>query len=133
MLVTKWRQAGNILVTDQEAFGPQLSQGGIHIDGIPQDDEVDHEAEGAKLVLLAIAVALAQLPTAPMEDDTGELVALFTPVELDQDAPAVGLVVNVSQQVLGLDDAAEFRQRLGQPGAEGPSARKSTLAYWMQY
>jgi hypothetical protein len=103
MLVTKRRQAGNILVADREAFGTQLSQGGIHIDGIPQDDEVDHEAEGAKLVLLAIAVALAQLPAAPMEDDTGELVALFTPVELDQDAPAVGLVINVIPRPLNLD------------------------------
>src|SRR3954447_25134215 len=76
VLMAKRRQTGNILVADREAFDAQLGQGGIHIDGIPQNDEVDHEAEGAKLVLLAIAVALAQLPATPMENDAGELVAL---------------------------------------------------------
>src|SRR4051812_2114727 len=114
--MAKRRQTGNILVADREAFDAQLGQGGIHIDGIPQNDEVDHEAEGAKLVLLAIAVALAQLPATPMENDASELVALFAPVELDQDTPAVSLVVDVGQQVLGLDDAAEFGQGLGQLG-----------------
>jgi hypothetical protein len=44
------------------------------------------------------------------------LVTAFATVELGEDAAAIGIVVNVGQQVERLDDPAEFFQRPGQPG-----------------
>ena len=72
--------------------------------------------EGAELILLPLAVALPQLAALAVEDDAGEPVASFAAVELDQDAPAVGLVVDVGQQVERLDDPAELLQCPRQPG-----------------
>jgi hypothetical protein len=37
-----------------------LVEGSIHVDRVPQDDGVDDQAKGAELILLALAVALAQ-------------------------------------------------------------------------
>ncbi len=51
-----------------------------------------------------------------MEHDAGELVAALTTVELDQDAPAIGCVVNEAQQVEGLYKLAQLFQRPGQLG-----------------
>jgi len=86
----------------------QVVEGGVLVAGVPQDDGVDDEAEGAELVLLAFAVALAQLPALAVEDGPGEGVPALGPVELSEDPSAVGLVVEVGEQVEGLGDPAEF-------------------------
>ena len=45
-----------------------------------------------------------------MEDRTGHAVACFSPIELDQDAPSVGFIVDVPQQVQGFGHAPELGQ-----------------------
>ncbi len=60
-------------------------EGGVLVAGVPQDDGVDDEAEGAELVLLAFAVGLAQLPALAVEDGPGEGVPALGPVELGED------------------------------------------------
>jgi len=69
---------------------------------------------------LAFAVALALLPALAVEDGPGEGVSAFGAVELGEDAPAVGLVVEVGEQVEGLGDRAEF--------GDGPSERGGAAA-----
>lgn len=61
----------------------------VHVDRVPENDDVYHEAERAKLVLLAFAIALAQLAAFAMEHDARELMPSLAAVELDQDAPTV--------------------------------------------
>jgi hypothetical protein len=41
------------------ARGGEVVEGGLDVHGLPEDDYVDHEAEGAELVLLASLVVLA--------------------------------------------------------------------------
>jgi len=75
----------------------------------------------AELVLLPLAVALAQLPLLPVEDRPRQAVATLPAVELHEDAPAVCLVVNVGEEV----------ERLGNPAqlADGPrQRRRATIA-----
>ena len=40
------------------------------------------------MVLLSLAIALAQFSTLAMKEDAGELMASFAPIELDEDASA---------------------------------------------
>jgi hypothetical protein len=39
--------------------GGEVVEGGLDVHGLPEHDDVDHEAEGAQLVLLAGVVVLA--------------------------------------------------------------------------
>src|SRR3954452_18036492 len=94
-----------------EALGPQLPKRRVHIDGVPQDDGVGDQAKSTELVLLPFAIALPQLAALAVKNDAGELVASFTAIELDEDAAAVRLVIDISQQVERLDDPTEFLQR----------------------
>jgi len=79
-----------------------------------------HSIAHHELVLLAFAVALAQLPALAVEDGPGEGVPALGPVELSEDPSAVGLVVEVGEQVEGLGDPAEFGD--GPPERGGPPA-----------
>ena len=94
MLVTERRQTRHVLVADIESLGPELVEGSIHVDRVPQDDGVDDQAKGAELILLALAVALAQFTALAVEDNAGELVTALAAVELVEDTAAVGFVVD---------------------------------------
>jgi len=95
-------------VLDGVAVEAELGQGGVEVAGVPQHDGIEYEAKRTELVFLAFAVALAQLAALTVEDLAGESMAGFDAVELGEDAPPVGLVVEVGKQVEGLGDPAEF-------------------------
>src|SRR3982750_4009684 len=57
-------EACYIPIQHGEALGSQLCERGIHINRVPQHDHVDDKPECSELILLALAVALAQLPPA---------------------------------------------------------------------
>jgi hypothetical protein len=61
---------------------------------------LDDEPEGAELSWssLSFAIALAELTALAVEDGSGQRVAAFGAVELDEDAAAVGLVVDVANR-----------------------------------
>lgn len=52
-----------------------MVDGSIHVDGVPEQDEIDDHAEGSKLIFLSLSITLAQFAVLSVEDDTGELVA----------------------------------------------------------
>ena len=60
MLEAERRQPGNIVGQDLVSLGPELIERRIHVNGVPEHDEVDDESERTKLVLLSLAIALAQ-------------------------------------------------------------------------
>ena len=70
----------------------------------------------AELVLLAFTVALAQLAALAVEDDARELVTALAAIELGEDAAAIGLVVDVGEQVERLDQATQLLERPRQRG-----------------
>src|SRR3954452_7712026 len=109
------REPGDVFGPDLVSLGAELVDRRIHVDRVPEHDEVDHEPKRAELVLLALAVALAELAPLAMEDDAGELVTALAAVELHQDAPAVALVVDEAQQVERLHQAAQFLECAGEP------------------
>ena len=49
----------------------RLIEGGLHVDGVPEADEVDHDPEAVELVFLSDLVVAAQLAAATVEDVAG--------------------------------------------------------------
>ncbi len=52
-----------------------MAERGVHVARVPENDRVEHQAEGAELVLLALAIGLPQLAPLAVEDDAAESVA----------------------------------------------------------
>lgn len=115
MFKAERREARDIFWEDFVAFCAELIECGVHIDGVPKSYEVDDDTERAELVFLSFAVSLPELAPFPMEDDAGELMAFLAPVELDQDAAAILVIVDVTQQIESLDEATGFLKRPRQP------------------
>ena len=44
-------EVGDVVVVDIHAFLPDVANGLLHVDGVPVDDGIEGEAQGAKLLL----------------------------------------------------------------------------------
>ena len=106
----------------------QMGERRVHVQGVPEHHHVDHQAQRPELVLLALAVALADLATLAVEDRPRHAVAALTPVQLREDSPAIGLVIEVGQQVerLGHPPQLADRPRQGR-GTAAPQQRADQL------
>jgi hypothetical protein len=65
-------EACHVLVADGEALRSELGERSVHVDRVPQHDRVDDKAQGAELILLAFAIALAQLAALGVEHHARE-------------------------------------------------------------
>jgi anaerobic glycerol-3-phosphate dehydrogenase len=61
MLVNQWRESLDVVRIDPHARGPKFVQREAHVARVPDHDRIQHKAEGAELVLLPLAIGLAQL------------------------------------------------------------------------
>jgi hypothetical protein len=126
-------ESGDVGGVGVVTVGDEVVEGGLGVDGLPQHDDVEHDAEGVELVFLADLVVLAELATVAVEYVAGQAVSGFAAVEQVADGAAVLGVVAVLQDVQRFDDAAEFGQgtaRLeGRRGGRGSGAgRRPTCA-----
>ena len=108
MVVAEGRQAGDVLVQDLEAFLAELLQHGVCVDRVPEHDGVHDEAERTELIFLPLPIALLQFAAFAVEDDPRQHVPGFAAIEPHEDTAAVGLVVEVVEQVHCLDHAPEI-------------------------
>lgn len=113
-LVAEWRESGDIGGIDWVAVVGQMVEGVLGVDGLPEHDDVDHEAERSELVFLSGLVFLAELSEHAVEDVSGESVAVFAPVENTADISPVDRIVAVGENVQCLDHSAEFTDCPGQ-------------------
>ena len=58
---------------------------GLHVGGVPEGDHVEHEAESAEFFFLPFPVACGEFAASTVTDAPGEAVAVFLPIELDED------------------------------------------------
>ena len=63
-LEAEWRQAGDVL-PGLTTFSPELGQGRVHTQRVPEHDDVDHWAERAELVFLAFRERWGNSPRLP--------------------------------------------------------------------
>ena len=107
---------GHVGGVEWVSAGGEMFKGGLGVDRLPEDDDVDHDAEAVELVFLPGLVVLAELAALPVEDVAGQRVAAFAPAEHVMDRAAICRVVDVFEHVQGLDYPAEFGQGAGGAG-----------------
>ena len=88
-------EVGDIVVLDIHALLPDVANGLLHVDGVPVDDRVKGEAQGAELLFLPLLKWAADFPAFAMMNAAAEAMAQFRVVELGQNAPPESCVVDV--------------------------------------
>ncbi len=83
----------------------KLAQRFLHVDRVPMDDDVEGQAESAKLFLLSLAEWASDFTTLAMMDPAAKLVPQLLAVQLCQDSSAEWLVVNVIPTALARDSS----------------------------
>jgi hypothetical protein len=68
VVVPERAQPLDVLVADSVAGGYLVVEGTLDVEGVEERDAVEDQAECGELLLLAVAVGLAQLPEAAVED-----------------------------------------------------------------
>src|SRR5271169_3403250 len=96
------------------AAGTELLGDAAHVYGVPDQHGIGEQAEAAGLVHDLLVVAGAEVALVGEEDPSGEDVAELTAVELQLDGLAQRLLVDVAQDLDGLDQTPELGQRIGQ-------------------
>jgi hypothetical protein len=86
----------------------------IDIKRVPENDDVDHESKGSKLVFLSFPIALTQFATFAVKNSSCQLVAVLATIQLSERPPAFRPVVNISKAVDGFVDAPEFGDSLSE-------------------
>ena len=62
---------GHVGGVEWVSAGREMFKGGLGVDRLPEDDDVDHDAEAVELVFLPDLVVLAELAALPVEDVAG--------------------------------------------------------------
>jgi hypothetical protein len=78
VFVNQWRQPCHVFRKHWKALGPELLECRIDIKRVPENDDVDHEPEGSKLVFLPFPIALAQFAPFAVKNCPCQLVAVLT-------------------------------------------------------
>ena len=115
----KWGEPGDVGRVDRIALRGEVVEGGLDVYGLPQHNDVDHDAEAVELVFLPDLVVPPQLAALAVEDGAGQGVAPLTAAEKVVDGPPAGRVVGVFEHVQGLDHPAELGQGTGEAGGAG--------------
>lgn len=91
-----------------------MFKGGLGVDRLPENDDVNHDAEAVELAFLPDLVALAELAALLVENVAGQRLAAFAPAGHVMDRPAMGRVVDSSTCRVWIP--AEFGQGAGEAG-----------------
>lgn len=109
--VDEGREVGDEVGRVGGALAIAVVEKAVDVAGVPKDDDVEEQAEGAELLLLALAVATAEVSAVAEEEETGEGMSGLAAIELGGETAAEGLVVDVVEEVEGLGDAADLLER----------------------
>ena len=78
-------EVGDVVVVDLDAALPELLDGFLHVDGVPMHDDVEGEAQGSKLFLLALLKRTSDFAALAMMNAPAKAVTQFRVVELGVD------------------------------------------------
>jgi len=129
--VPEWGEPGDVGRVDRVSVRGEVVEGGLDVYGLPQHDDVDHDAEAVELVFLPGLLVLPQLAALAVEDGAGQGVAPLAAAERVVDGPPVGRVVGVFEHVQGLDHPAELGPGTGGAGGAGPRCNVRKIAEGM--
>ena len=104
VLVHQWRYPRQVLIQDGLAGGPQHGDYFHDGHGVPDQNRIRQQAQTTGLVHDLLVVAGAELAAVSEEQPARQGVARLTAIELELDPPPEVFLVNVAQDVDGLDD-----------------------------
>src|SRR5271165_5224539 len=110
----QFTRSGEVLVVHRMAGGAELPGDAAHVHGVPDQHGIGEQAEAAGLVHDLLVVAGAEVALVGEKDPSGEDVAELAAVELQLYGLAQRLLVDVAQDMDGLDQAPELGQCIGQ-------------------
>jgi len=96
-------EVGDIVVADVDAVQPEMTNGFLHVAGVPMHDGIEGEAEGAKMLFLPLLKRTSDFAAFAMMNAPAEPMTQFRVVELGQDAPAKRWVVNIVKNYVEYD------------------------------
>ena len=111
LLVNQGGQPGHVFREHWKAIGAEFMKCRIDIKRVPENDDIDYESEGSKLVFLSFPIALAQFAPLAMKNRPCQLVAVRATIQLSERSSAFRIVVNISKAVDGFVDAARVRRQ----------------------
>jgi len=88
-------EVGDVVVVDIHALLPDVADGFLHVDGVPVDDGIEGEAQGAELLFLPLLKRASDLPAFAMVNAPAEAMTQFCVIELGQNAPPERRIVDV--------------------------------------
>jgi hypothetical protein len=88
-------EVGDVVVLDIHALLSNVANGLLHVDGVPVDDGIEGEAQGAELLFLPLLKRASDLPAFTMVNTPAETMTQFRVVELGQNAPPERRIVDV--------------------------------------
>ena len=89
---------GDIVVAGIHAARPDLANGFLHVDGVPMNNSIEGEAEGAKLFFLPLLKRTSDFAAFAMVDTPAKAMTQFRVIELGQDAPPERCVVYIMKR-----------------------------------
>ena len=95
VVMAERRQPCDVLIPYGKTVLTQLIQCRLHVDGVPQDDDVEHQAQRAQLVLLTLLIALPEFAAFSVKNGARHTVTPLATVELGQRATPLRLIVNI--------------------------------------
>ena len=109
----QWRDAREIFIGNSVTVGPQLSDDAVDVDGVPNEHGIGKQAQATRLVHDLLVVASTERALVGEEQPSGETMAKLAAVKLKVDATTQWLVLDVAQDVKGLDRPAQGGERFG--------------------
>ena len=83
---------GDVGGIDARALCFYLSDGFLHVDGIPVGHGIEDEAKGPELLFLPLPQRVTDFTAVAVVDFSRELMSKLLPIELDEDSPAELLI-----------------------------------------
>jgi hypothetical protein len=111
---------------------PQLLDNVSDFERIPIQDRIGHQAEATGLVHDFLVIPRREFPLIGKENPAGELMAIFAFVELELDPLPQVAIGQVTQDVLGLENASQVGLNIAKLSRTAKGQHFAVKAYFRQ-
>ncbi len=102
-------------LVDHFSLRPQIFHDVVNFDGIPVQDRIGDQAQAARFVHDFLVIASRKFTLISKENSAGQLMPIFTFVELELYRLPEFEIGKIAHDVLGFDDTPEVGKCLRQP------------------
>ena len=114
MAVTRGREEPQVFGGDCLPFPLQLGNHFLHVDRVPNHEQIREQVQAAHGFLLLLVLLAPQGPVTPKPKPAAQRVQLLAFVELRVNTPTQGLALQVAQNEVGFQQPAMLLQQRGE-------------------